>query len=229
MTPFISVLHPTARGPKVWQESMRQWHENADHPENIEYIVCVDGEDSTIDAFADAKTRWFEFQTVFNKARRCSLDAYNTAAAFSSGELLVGNMDDLFAPLHWDTLLLSAATPCHDAIDKEHVLHCTTGSPRDNELFIPQILTRARYQRLGYMFHPSYITGYGDDEFTAHARFDGCVIDARHIRFEHKHPTLGTAETDPTYEHQNQAEWMTFGKKNFIRRLRAGFPKEDVV
>ena len=39
--PLFSVCHSTAR-PEGWQKAYREWIEKAAHPEQVEYVLCVD-------------------------------------------------------------------------------------------------------------------------------------------------------------------------------------------
>jgi hypothetical protein len=59
---------------------------------------------------------------------------------------------------------------------------------------------------------------YADDDFTAQARQDGVVLDARHIVFEHRHPTSGQGEMDQVYGRSNSHDRMQQGQAIFERR-----------
>lgn len=39
--PLFSILHPSAR-PQKWREIYETWMASAEHPENVEYVLCVD-------------------------------------------------------------------------------------------------------------------------------------------------------------------------------------------
>jgi hypothetical protein len=141
------------------------------------------------------------------------------AGEAASGLLLVVSMDDIFAPPGWDRLLLEAAGD----LERELVLHCSSGSPDDYRLFIPQIMTRVRWQRLGYIGHPGYESMFVDREFTDHARQDGVVVEALHIQFEHRHPRFGGAD-DEVYRQENRPTAYSSGRILYEARKSAGFP-----
>ena len=131
--PLISLLHPTARVkasesfPRGWRDACAQFFSSCDHPENVEYVISVHesrwfdfwgGELKWNPSLGVRKIecegthyfihfeRWGAVKIVKNTGRDCVVDQLNCAAAASSGSLLVGVMDDLRAPEHWDTLLL---------------------------------------------------------------------------------------------------------------------------
>ena len=64
---------------------------------------------------------------------------------------------------------------------------------------------------------------YADNDFTEHARHDGVVIDARHLVFEHRHPTVTGAKMDIQYMHENQLHSYQVGEKILKRRRKEGF------
>jgi hypothetical protein len=84
------------------------------------------------------------------------------------------------------------------------------------------ILTRERYRRQGYLFHPEFFSMFSDNWFSRQAFADGVVIDARdRITFQHVHPAFGKAEMDATYARSNDSYHYTTGEGIF-RRLCEG-------
>jgi hypothetical protein len=65
-----------------------------------------------------------------------------------------------------------------------------------------------------------------DDDFTAYARRDGVVIDARgDIRFEHRNVVSRKSPDDEVYRHVgSRAAWETKARV-LARRLEEGFVK----
>ena len=122
-------------------------------------------------------------------------------------------------PKGWDQSLLEVVA----GKTGEFVVHVSSGGPRDNTLMAPQIMSRARYERLGYVFHPDYLSMYADDEFTEHAYSDGVVIEARHLLFPQSHPHHGTAEWDEVYTWENRPEAYEKGREVFERRKENGW------
>lgn len=213
----FSILHTSAR-PHAWRESYGAWISRALDPESVEYILCADErwgfEDQALQAWRELRPE--KNLTVWNTARKCMVDGYAEAAKAATGRILILNSDDMECPLEWDRLLwdLMPMWP-------EFVLHVSTGWYDGEKASSIQILSRSRYEKLGYVMHPGYLSMYADDDFLHHAYADGVVIDARHLMFPHKHAAPGA--WDEVYLHQNSGEAGTVGKALFERRKAEGF------
>ena len=117
--PLISVLHATRRVspseafPRGWRDAFDGWLARADHPEDVEYVLCA--HDSRWDEFCDGDlisgcelTTRARVKFARNQKRDCVVDQTNCAFEHSTGSLIVGAADDYYPPEHWDTLLLGA-------------------------------------------------------------------------------------------------------------------------
>lgn len=222
MGPVISIIHPTARIPDGWKAAWRSWTERCSDPGRIEYILSVDAEDVVklggIQDYGGHPN--LQPRVVVNYKRKCSVDAANAAAAQAKGKIFMFAQDDFFPPDHWDDLILEAIG---DRLDSDFVLHCSTGAVRDDGLIYALNMSAARYQRLGYMFYPGYISVYSDDDLTKHAYHDGVVIQARGIMFQHNHPYLGGGDADEVYQWQNKPEAYAIGAEILKIRVATGF------
>jgi hypothetical protein len=189
----------------------------ADRP--FEYVLSYD---SRFGDFSGITAERPGFVWIENDGRKCAVDSWNNAAKHSTGRVLILTGDDNFPCPHWDTEL-AKILPAD--LDSEFVIAVSTGNPRCDAGgdLITQIQSRSRYERLGYMFCPEYESMYGDDEFSAHARLDNCVIDARHLMFPEHHPVLGNAEMDAVYAWTNRPELYKRGRETFLRRQAEGF------
>lgn len=239
MKPFrFSVGHPTARvnasSPLWWYYSMKAYFDRCDHPELVEYVLVVHESNwETYQEFSGAPIPpWGSFSVVRNAGLNTSNAQGNVAGENMTGLIHIGSMDDLFPPEHWDALLLEVlwhpdfGPDDVEALDYPAVVHVSSGSPLDNEIFIPWIQTKARYDQFGYGGHPAYESMYADNELTFLAKRDGVVIEARHIVFDHRHPLLGKSETDEVYQQQNRAQAYELGRRIFETRKALGFPKD---
>ncbi len=213
MRPKFSIIHPTARVPDGWRPSANAWAERCDKPESVEYILCVDACDT--DKMLYNNIRFFpESDVVINHSNRSSSAASNCAASLSTGEILVVIADDMFPPEHWDTQLLDLGLDTA----KPWLLEISTGGPRDGELILSPILSRALYEKWGYLYWHEYISMYADDDMTAHARQDGVVVQARQFQLDHRHFTYGKSPHDEVYAWQNRSESTAKGIEVFERR-----------
>lgn len=191
----ISLLHATRGRGAMAAETRRKWLDTALDPDGIEHIFGLDIDD--------------EQALGLSLHRHVVLDgsggpvaAWNAAAQSSQGKVLVQLSDD-WEPFHgWDKAILDAIGDT----SKSAVLKVNDGS-RQDDLLCMAIMTRARYEQQGYMFHPAFWSMFSDNYFTDCAIRDRVIIESeKAITFRHIHPAFGLAELDETYARSNAAE-----------------------
>ncbi len=218
-----SVCHTTAR-PQGWQESFWSFINGTEDlfRLNAEYILCMDKRWGFTEADEELALIYGVTKVVWNTGRKCMVDGYAPAVQASTGDVIILNSDDMRAPQDWDVGL-------DDAIGWEGKVHdfvvqVSSDTPADQrDLMVLQILSRARYERLGYALYPAYEGLFADDEFSEHARLDGVVINAKHLVFKHLHPAFGEAPVDEVYAWQNRTEAAIRGRKIFETRRASRF------
>jgi glycosyltransferase involved in cell wall biosynthesis len=203
----ISLIHATRGRCKQAVEARRRWFNKAKNPDAIEHIFGLDSDDPH-GAFLSVHNH------VATDGKGGCVAAWNSAAEKSCGEVLVQLSDDWDPPMHWDEIILNAIGDTSDP----KVLAISDGHRTDN-LLCMAILTRARYEQQGYMFHHDFFSVYSDNYFTDKAYADGVIIEARHIVFEHLHPVFGKAEWDETYARSNSDKNYANGKATYERLL----------
>jgi hypothetical protein len=187
--------------------------------------------------------RW---HIAINRHRPCIVDNANSACAATRGKILIGIADDLRPCEHWDTRILEALEPVKTpsvffeaymgqtkpparAYFGEAVLKVSTGFP-DWEAKYPNIIThgivtRAYYERIGYIAWPEY-SDYGcDDDFSAQAYKNGVVIERPDIVFPHLTWMNGKRKRDAADEFTGRQEVWDLKEKILARRTAEGFPE----
>jgi hypothetical protein len=200
----ISLLHATRGRPAQAYSARAKWLDRAADPDAIEHIYALDYDDPMIGPFLTCRH-------VINRDAG-PVGAWNAAARFSQGEILVQLSDDWDPPIHWDKLILDKFNNTQDPA----VLAISDGS-RNDDLLCMAILNRARYKQQGYMFHPEFFSVYSDNWFTNQAYDDGIVIDGKDITFTHMHPAFGLGEMDETYARSNAKQNYESGKETLHR------------
>jgi len=203
----ISLIHATRGRCKQAVEARRRWFNKAKNPDAIEHIFGLDLDDPH-GAFLSVHNH------VATDGKGGCVAAWNAAAAKSHGNVLVQLSDDWNPPMHWDEIILNAIGDTSDP----KVLAISDGHRTDN-LLCMAILTRARYEQQGFMFHPDFFSVYSDNYFTDKAYDDGVIVEARDIVFEHLHPCFGKAEWDETYARSNSDTNYQNGKATYERLL----------
>lgn len=239
MRPLFSICHPTAR-PDGWRAAYDLWISRAAHPEQVEYVLSIDerwgftpGSPAAIRASAIVTERPGLNIVTANQGRRCCVDSTNTAAAVSSGDVLILGADDYEPPQDWDVLILAKISPDAAVADalarsEDFVLHVSTGWYDGPEASSIQILSRARYERLGYGLYPEYESLFADDDFLQAAYADGVVIDARDITIRHHHGAA-SGNWDAVYQHQNREESRRLGAELLERHKREQFGRRPAA
>lgn len=214
--PEFSLVHPTAR-PAEWKKTRDLWIEAAWDPDGIEHVVCIDWGYGAITP-KDAEPS----RLVWNYGKRCSVDATNVAAQCAVGKVLVVISDDIYPCEHWDLRLKEIPQLCGD---EPCVVRVRTGGTGDDRgLLTVQILNRVRYEQIGYLFHPGFVSMHSDDEFSIRAAQDGVLVDAPDILFRHEHWSTGERPMDPVYERQNAPKRYQYGAALLKWRQENGFP-----
>jgi glycosyltransferase involved in cell wall biosynthesis len=221
--PLFTLCHASAR-PNHWKDCYNDWWSACDDPQQVEYVLAVDarwGFTPNVEKEVNAQTKvlWC------THLKRGSTTAWNAAAAAAHGKVLIMVADDLRPPQHWDTELKKVLP---EDLDQEFVIEVSSAELPDRAgLMVAYLLSRKRYENLGYVLNPNYISLYADNEYGDHARKDGVVISARHLRFRHYHPYYGDAlfPKDDVYEQGNTRAAAVQGAKLYQERKALGFPR----
>lgn len=83
------------------------------------------------------------------------------------------------------------------------------------------ILGRKYYDRFGYIYHPSYISLYCDNEFMEVSKLLGKVKYSSLVIIEHQHWAWGYGEMDPLY--QENEKFIGEDGENFLKREKENF------
>lgn len=204
----ISLLHATrGRAARAYQ-AQHEWLTAAADPDSIEHIFAIDADDQPSLPLA------LQRAVVVPGGGGC-VAAWNAAAAASTGRVMVQMSDDWTPPLHWDRQILERLGD----LDRPAVLAINDGH-RPDDLLCMAILTRARYQQQGHLFHPRFKSMYSDNYFTHCAHRDGVIIPARDLIFHHNHPAFDQLiPVDQTYAESNAPARYEEGKAIFEELL----------
>jgi hypothetical protein len=218
--PLLSVCHASNR-PGKWHDAYLEYVDKSDHVVDMEYILCVDQQGPFTTELLSNIPRHISRNLTINTGRKCAVDAWNQSASAARGNILITASDDMPPPVGWDTSLLSTV---YD-LDEDFVIQVSSGTPQDaRDLMVMSVLSKARYNRLGWVFYPEYEGMFGDDDFTEHARADGVIVDAKHLVFAHHHPVFDSEVVwDETYERQNQSSRYQRGQDILSRRREDNF------
>ena len=214
------IIHPSRGRPEMAMEAARNITASmrsglpatyclsidSDDPARAEYCRLFPGEPVTALVVADNPHE--------------AVQATNRAAALVSDEdLIVAHADDYRFTPGWDQKFIDclATRPGHQAL-----LYCPDYPVPG--LAVPQVLTRALYRRLGYVFWPEYVSMYADNDLFEAASRLGLAVPCRPMPFAHLHPTFDNARPmDETTARTNAGWKYELGQRILARRRREGF------
>jgi len=124
--------------------------------------------------------------------------------------------DDFGCPPGWDESLAALFADRYD-------IAVLVDDALDARIMTLPILGRDLFNRLGFVYHPSYQGLFADDDLTETARALGVLVDARHLVFPHRHFTTGQASIDGTYLRHNHRRGWWSGWRTFEKRKLEGF------
>lgn len=212
---MISLLHPSRGRPKKAEETYQRWvFQMVTH---VDYILSIDVYDPYLGEYIDLSlSRPFRPLIGDNKS---VVEATNSAAYHSKGDVLVYLSDDFGCPDGWDTAILKEfegvtepmMLKVDDCLQDFKVGVCT----------IP-IMNRTLYEKLGYFWHPDYKSMHVDVDLFETCKKLNVIKYAPHLKFPHNHYSNGKAAHDETYK-RSEGNWDQ-GLQVLKRRRAQGFP-----
>jgi len=221
--PVCSLLHATKGRPEKAVATMRLWASRATDPSRVEYVIAMERDDyETNDllefVLATDEMPWCENTVVGVRGGfGGSAPAWDAAYRVSNGHLLVQVSDDFEPPKDWDTALLNRLP---EGWEINPVVLAVGDSHRKDRLLTMLIASRAFCDAEGCFLFKGYKSVWSDGDATYRAYKRGCVIEARDLVFEHKHPFFDkSVPMDATYAAQNEPLRYAEGEKLFTERF----------
>ena len=208
----FSLIQPTFRKlPEGWRRAAENWCNYCAAPENVEHILV------THEA-VDLGHRVFPNTKYVVNPVAGSVPSWNAGAKAATGDILIAMADDLMSCPHWDESLGLFAPDASKVFEVDH--------EDQDQLLTHPFVTRAYYERFGYLFHPDYNHLMADVEFTAVARASGQLVNARQLHFPHLGPLHPKARRPATADHDQE---FVEAQQLFFRRKAAGFPTASIL
>jgi hypothetical protein len=203
----LTLLHATRGTPGRALETRQIWLDRAIHPERVEHIFGIQpDDDASVRAFIDYQ---HGVSVPPPEWASSSVANWNTAAALSTGEILIVIADDLTPPQGWDEQVEKLP-----AGDKEWACY-VPDTVRQDGLMCHPILSRALYNKRGYVFHPDYFGVFCDNDFTVRTQLECPILQVKGLEWNHDHPSNGTRVEDHVVRHQNSQAAYSYGASKF--------------
>lgn len=212
-------------------EAFTEWMGKSSGNHSIEYILSLDDDEPQLDCY---KKQFAEYpiKMLIGK-NRSMVDAINTAAEKSTGNVIIVVSDDFGCPDEWDRILGKIELPnvykyevtIHPELNDapEFAIHINdTITTREQGVMTLPILSRSAYEKLGHIYNPVYFSMFADNELYDVCKMNGWLIHSDLI-FEHRHWVNGKNPRDETYNRENDTAVYNSGQKIYEARRAAGF------
>lgn len=203
----ISVIHPSRNRPDKAYECFLEWSKKSNT--EFEYILSLDTDEPQKQKYCEL----FHNQTIVFGNNSNVVEAMNNGASNSTGDILVCISDDFGCSEGWDSYILAQLDK-----DKEQALIVNDGHKECLMMTIP-ILTKKLYNKLGYVYHPSFTGMFADNALAEICDKMGVLVKNRDLEFPHRHWLYGHYTADSTNKRHDNPEGWRIGQK-VIKKLR---------
>jgi len=211
--PYFSLVHATYNSQLSLADHFDKWIRTARDPGAIEYIFAL--EEGDLNAL-EAPSGFQIVKTQSPDEYSTSVLNWNSAAAASTGQVLVTVSDDLTPPPNWDYRLREAIGQI-DPSASRFVVKVDDSQSKFNSLVSHPIVSRAHYRDLG-LFDSRYRSMFCDNDFTWTAFLRSQILDLRTLVFTHGHPHIGDfPETESQAKNNRRLEYE-YGASQFKKK-----------
>ena len=213
---LISLIHPSLGRPVQARKCYDHWMKTASGDHEYEWIVSLSKKDATLEEYYQTFTNSDAVLVVTRSTNM--VEATNEIAKLCAGEIIILVSDDMWSCELWDTKILHK----YEMINGPGVLQVNDGITT-LKLTIP-IMNREAYAKLGYVYHPDYISMFADDDLRKTALQHGMYYNGTDIMIEHRHYSVKKAKYDKTYQSENSKTALKKGEQVFFQRAKDKFP-----
>jgi hypothetical protein len=213
---LISLIHPSLGRAVQARKCYDHWMKTASGDHEYEWIVSLSKKDATLEQYYQTFT---DSDAVLITTRSTNMvQATNEIAKLCAGQIIILVSDDMWSCELWDSKILHK----FEMINGPGILQVSDGITV-TKLTIP-IMNREAYKKLGYIYHPDYISMYADDDLRKTALQHGMYYNGTDIMIEHRHYSVNKAKMDKTYASENSRTAWKIGEQVFFERAKNKFP-----
>jgi hypothetical protein len=221
---MILAKFPSRSRPQRFKECLSQWVANSHDKTNVHYLFSFDLDDLSmkgIEPFIESLgiPYTIKWGTSVSKIHAVNRDINELELEWSH---IIVLSDDMWPVVNeWDRRILSAyaeAIPEGDAM-----LWCFDG--KQGDICTLPIMDRPYYDRTKYIYHPSYLSVWCDNEQTEVAELMGRLYYVETPLAHHRHPSnVHNVKPDALYrKNETDAIWKK-DHQNYKNRKAMNFP-----
>lgn len=181
-------------------------------------ILCtLDSDDASMVPYRAALAQMDKVQCFYGRSKS-KIDAINRDMDKVSGWNILFNVSDdqLFLVEGFDKIVIDKV----NSVGGDCFLHYPDANAKDR-LATMSIMDEKYYRRTNYIYHPSYISLWCDNEAMLVAKKLGRYFYTNHMIFDHYHPSFNRVPTDDQY--RKTESYYAVDKRNFEHRKRLNF------
>ena len=213
---LISLIHPSLGRAVQARKCYDHWMATASGNHEYEWIVSLNQTDAELEKYHQTFTK--SDAVLITRNSKNMVEATNEAAKLCAGQIIILVSDDMFSPEIWDSRILHK----FEMINGPGIIQVNDGITT-RKITIP-IMNREAYAKLGYVYHPDYVSLFADDDLRATALTHGMYYNATDILIEHRHYSVKKSKYDKTYQIENSKQNWKIGEQIFFERAKKKFP-----
>lgn len=203
----ISIIHASRGRPDMARETRVNWMLKSSGKHEIEYLLSVDNDDPTLHKYREL------FNDPLISDNKSAVQAFNTAAEYATGDIIVAISDDFSCPESWGDEIVK-----HSAGRKNWIMKTQDGT--QGWIITLPIMDRPYYESQGHIYFPEYRHMFADTDLTTIADLTGRKITTQ-LKFPHDHYTTGKSKKDAVSERADST-WNQ-GEALYLKRYRENF------
>lgn len=217
----ILFKYPTRQRPDVCIDLIKRYQSLMVNKEGYQFLVSLDSDDKSVDkSFIDSLSNMnnvvFSIKDGNGKVDAINRDVNETEYEY---DILVLVSDDM-KPVRNGFDMIIRKDMNRFFPDGDGVLWYNDGHQGSN-LNTLCILGKKYYDRFGYIYHPSYISLYCDNEFMEVSKILGKYKYIDLVIIEHQHWAWGFGEMDELYKKNEKP--IKKDQENFIKRKSVNY------
>lgn len=222
----ILVKFPTRSRPERFLQMLSMYVDSCENKDMVDYLVSIDADDVTMTDSVCGKAMVIAKDHIKivrgmspNKIHACNRDMDDLDPKY---QILVLASDDMQPMVQgWDRIICEQMAQQYP--DTDGCLWFYDG--HQNRICTMNIMGRKYYDELGYIYHPSYLSLWCDNEYTDVATAKQKISYYNTCLFRHIHPMWESKKEEMDELYRANESYFKRDQINYNKRKALGFPK----
>ena len=131
-----------------------------------------------------------------NDGRKDCVTGWNLAARNATGDIFIQVSDDLFPPAKWDLFIRSEVSKWKAKQNRADIVLNLLDERQQRKVIFHPVLTRASYEKTGYLYPPDFQSMHCDSWFFLYHRKYSFLVASSMVFWHHRHRSTHPVEVD---------------------------------